>query len=113
MSFFRISESAPETLFGERTKRLGARGGKLMAAQVHIPAGAVAPAHSHPHEQITYVISGRISYRIGGETQELGAGDSTYVPGDTEHEVTALEDTLVVDVFTPQREDFLPADERS
>lgn len=109
MPFFKLSDSEAETLFGTLTKRLAAYGGGLMAAQVHLPAGSVAPEHRHPHEQITYVIHGRVSYRIGGETRELGEGDSAYVPGDTEHEVTALEDTLVVDVFSPQREDFLPA----
>jgi quercetin dioxygenase-like cupin family protein len=107
MPFFELESSTPEPLFGSLTKRLIAHGGKLMAVQVHIPAGAVAPAHQHPHEQITYIITGRVSYRIGAETQELSDGDSTYVPPDTEHEVTAAEDTVVVDVFTPQREDFL------
>ena len=109
MPFFKLSDSEPETLFGSLTKRLAAYGGGLMAVQVHLPAGSVAPEHQHPHEQITYVIHGRVSYRIGDETHELGEGDSAYVPGDTEHEVSALEDTLVVDVFSPQREDFLPA----
>jgi quercetin dioxygenase-like cupin family protein len=109
MPFFKLEDSTPESLFGTLTKRLTAYGGKLMTVQVHIPAEATAPAHSHPHEQVTYVVSGRVSYRIGDETKELGAGDSTYVPPDTEHEVTAKEDTLVVDVFTPQREDFLPS----
>jgi quercetin dioxygenase-like cupin family protein len=109
MAFFKLSDSTPETLFGSLTKRMAAHGGSLMAVQVHLPQGSVAPAHGHPHEQITYVIHGRVSYRIGDETRELAEGDSAYVPGDTEHEVTALEDTLVVDVFTPQREDFLPA----
>ncbi|MFP4068386.1 MAG: cupin domain-containing protein [Spirochaetaceae bacterium] len=108
MAFFRIADSAPETLFGTLTKRLGAYGGNLMAVQVHLPAGSVAPAHRHENEQITYVIRGRVSYRIEGETGELGEGDSAYVPGNAEHEVNALEDTLVVDVFSPMREDFIP-----
>jgi quercetin dioxygenase-like cupin family protein len=108
MPFFKLADSTPESLFGALTKRVIAHGGKLMAVQVHIPEGAVALAHQHPHEQITYVIRGRISYRIGDETWELAEGDSTYVPPDTQHEVTAVEDTLVVDVFTPMREDFLP-----
>ncbi|NBB89829.1 MAG: cupin domain-containing protein [Spirochaetes bacterium] len=109
MPFFKLSDSEPETLFGSLTKRLAAYGGGLMAVQVHLPEGSVAPEHQHPHEQITYVIHGRVSYRIGAETGELAGGDSAYVPGDTGHEVTALEDTLVVDVFSPQREDFLPS----
>ena len=109
MPFFELRDTTPETLFGTLTKRLVAHGGNLMAVQVHIPEGAVAPAHQHPNEQITYVIGGRVSYRIGEETRELQAGDSTYVPGGAEHEVTAMEDTVVVDVFTPQREDFLPS----
>ena len=109
MPFFKLSDSEPETLFGSLTKRLAAYGGGLMAVQVHLPEGSVAPEHQHPHEQITYVIHGRVSYRIGQETSELVGGDSAYVPGDTGHEVTALEDTLVVDVFSPQREDFLPS----
>jgi quercetin dioxygenase-like cupin family protein len=107
MPFFELEEAKAESLFGTLKRRVIAHGGKLMAVHVELSAGSVAPAHRHPHEQITYVVSGRLSYRIGERTQELAAGDSTYVPPDTEHEITAVEDAVVVDIFSPQREDFL------
>ena len=63
--------------------------------------------HSHPHEQVGYVVSGSVDLTFDGQVQTLKAGDSYYVPSGIVHGVLALEDTVIVDVFTPQREDFL------
>jgi len=65
------------------------------------------PAHSHPHEQIGYVASGRVRFDIDGDVRELSAGDGYLIPGGRTHAVTALEASVCVDVFSPVREEYL------
>ncbi len=88
-------------------RKILASGGSLMTMEVAFSKGGVGSIHSHPHQQISYLVHGRIEYRIGDETFLLEAGDSCYVPPDTLHGVVALEDALLLDVFTPQRKDLL------
>ena len=82
----------------------------LMLAEFTISAGCRIPPHSHPHEQIGYVVSGRALFRSGDAVRELRAGSAYAVPGGEVHEVQVLgdEDATFVDVFTPIREDYLP-----
>ena len=69
---------------------------------------AVGTPHSHPHEQVGYIKQGRFDAVIAGSTATLEEGDSYYVPPSAEHGVVALEpDGVIIDVFTPMREDFL------
>lgn len=89
------------------TRRIIARGGEMMAVHVSFKKGAVGSIHKHPHEQVTYVVSGSLEYYEGGEKHLIKAGDSYYVSPDVEHGVVALEDSVLLDIFTPQREDFL------
>ncbi len=89
------------------TRRVIARGDDIMAVHVTFRKGAVGSAHSHPHRQVTYVVSGSFEYCEEGEKHLLKAGDSYFVPAGAEHGVTALEDSVLIDVFTPQRADFL------
>ncbi len=70
-------------------------------------AGAHAAAHKHPHEQIVYMLTGRMDFRIGNEKRAMGPGDVAVIPGGVEHEGFFPEDTEVIDVFAPPREDFL------
>src|SRR5581483_1006066 len=70
-------------------------------------AGAHAAAHRHPHEQIFWVLSGKMDFRLGEERRLCGPGDCGVVPGNVEHEAWFPEDTEVIDVFAPPREDFL------
>ena len=76
--------------------------------EIEIAEGCVVPMHTHPHEQIGYVVSGRVKFELGDETKELNAGDSWVIPSEVPHEVTALEDAVVIDVFSPAREEFIP-----
>ena len=76
--------------------------------EIEIAEGCVVPMHTHPHEQIGYVVSGRVKFELGDETKELSAGDSWVIPSEVPHEVTALEDAVVIDVFSPAREEFIP-----
>ena len=81
---------------------------QMMICQIRLEKGAVLPAHAHPHEQSTTVISGKLSYTVGEETKEVTNGDSVWLAPNMPHGVAALEDTLAIDVFVPLREDFLP-----
>jgi quercetin dioxygenase-like cupin family protein len=72
-----------------------------------IKAGAHAAAHKHPHEQIVWMLKGKMDFRIGDERRSMGAGDVAVIPSGVEHEGFFTEDTEVVDMFAPPREDFL------
>lgn len=80
----------------------------LMLVRVRFEAGAVGTPHRHPHRQVSYVADGAFEVRVGEGRQVLRAGDSFIVEPDVEHGVTALEAGMLVDVFTPLRETFLP-----
>jgi len=70
-------------------------------------AGAHAAPHQHPHEQIVWMLKGRMDFRIGNDRRSMVAGDVAVIPGNVEHEGLFPEDTEVVDVFAPPRQDFL------
>lgn len=78
-----------------------------MAVEVHFQNNAVGPLHSHPHEQLTYVLSGRFSFTIDGETREVAAGDTLNKKPHVVYGCVCLEAGTLLDTFTPQREDFL------
>jgi quercetin dioxygenase-like cupin family protein len=78
----------------------------MMLVRHTMTKGWVGTRHSHPHEQIVYIVSGRIRFEYPGETFEVGPGDCFLVPGNVEHQASALEDCEVLDIFTPMREDY-------
>ena len=78
-----------------------------MMVVVRFGKGAVGSLHHHPHRQISYVESGRFEVTIGGEKNILEQGDCFFVAPDLVHGVVALTDGILVDIFTPAREDFL------
>ncbi|WP_274363812.1 cupin domain-containing protein [Paenibacillus thermotolerans] len=82
-------------------------GQHLMSMVIRFQAGSSGAAHSHPHEQITFVISGKLALTVNGETHIIGPEEQLYVPGGAVHSVEALEDAVVLEVFTPLREDLL------
>ncbi|MFZ5968564.1 MAG: cupin domain-containing protein [Bacillota bacterium] len=82
------------------------RGGNLMMTEVSFEKGVSLPEHAHYHEQISYIVKGCMEFSINGEQKILYPGDSMYIEGNIPHSVTALEESIVVDAFTPQREDF-------
>ena len=97
----------PEEKMTDKITRRVLAGEKGMAVWVNIKAGAHAAAHSHPHEQIVWMMKGRMDFRIGDERRVLKAGDVAVIPGGVEHEAWCQEDTEVVDIFAPPREDFI------
>ena len=81
-------------------------GEKLMICRFDLDQGVEIPAHSHPHDQAGYVVSGLIRVTVEGEGMELGPGDSYCAPSGVPHSAQALEKTVVVDTFSPPREDY-------
>ena len=80
----------------------------LMACELTFEKGAVGAPHSHPHEQIGYIISGKLVYQEAGQADKiLKTGDTYYVAPNVVHGVRILEDTKLLDIFTPMREDFV------
>src|SRR5712672_1386897 len=88
------------------TRRIGSYSDKLMLAEHYMQKGWSGPRHSHPHEQLVYIVSGRLKAVIGETILEAEAGDSFIVPGGIEHEAAALENSVVVDIFTPSRDEY-------
>ena len=91
---------------GVRRKVL-AHGSDLMLTRVAFETGGIGTMHNHPHAQLSYVESGAFDYTIGEETQMLRPGDSCYVPPLAWHGVVCREAGVLVDAFTPRRDDFL------
>jgi quercetin dioxygenase-like cupin family protein len=80
---------------------------EVMMVRVAFEAGAVGAAHSHPHIQCSLVVQGVFDITIAGRTERLKEGDSFLVPPDAIHGAVALEAGVLLDVFTPMREDFV------
>jgi quercetin dioxygenase-like cupin family protein len=80
----------------------------LMIVEVRFHAGGIGEPHRHQdHEQIGYILRGRFEVTVGDEKKILKAGDSFYAGRNVMHGVVALEDSALLDIFTPRREDFL------
>lgn len=89
-------------------RRILSYGGGLMAVQFTFEAGVTSAWHSHPHEQIGYVISGEIDIVMDGrDTVRLKAGGSYYVPSNIKHNIVTYAPSVLLDCFTPVRQDFL------
>jgi quercetin dioxygenase-like cupin family protein len=85
-------------------------GERLMLANVELQRGCLVPQHAHVHEQLSYVLDGCLRMTVGddgAESYDLRAGDVVVIPSNVPHAAEALEDTRVLDVFSPPREDWL------
>jgi quercetin dioxygenase-like cupin family protein len=97
-------ESSPESGL---KRRVLAFNDKLFLAEHEMVKGWVGMVHSHPHEQIVYVVHGHLKVTCQGKTADVRTGDTFVVRGGVEHGASAMEDSLVIDVFTPCREDYI------
>jgi len=106
MPLIDYDSAIPVEMFPGVVRRTLTNGDRLMLIEVTVEEGAVVPMHTHPHEQTGYLISGRFLFELGDEKREIGPGDCWLVPSNVPHQVTALEPCLVVDIFSPPREDY-------
>ena len=101
------AEATAVEMFPGVVRRTLTSGDRTTLCEITMAGGATVPAHTHRHEQAGYVASGRVRFAIDGEARELRAGDSYLVPGGASHEVTALEPSVCIDIFSPVREEYL------
>lgn len=83
-------------------------GEKTLMGRFKLAKGATIPPHKHPHEQTGIIISGKLLFTVEKKELEVATGDSWCLPGGSEHSVVALEDSVVVEIFSPVRNDYLP-----
>lgn len=88
-------------------RKILAHSGNLMAVEVYFETGAVGSLHSHPHEQLTYVLAGEFEFTIGEETHTVKAGDTLYKQPNVLHGCVCKKQGMLLDTFTPIRQDFL------
>jgi quercetin dioxygenase-like cupin family protein len=91
----------------DNIKRRMIVGTNEMLVRWEFTKGAVAERHSHPHEQIVVMVHGRLRLIVGETEMIMGSDDIVVIPPNTPHEAQALEDTVVIDIFSPPRQDFL------
>jgi quercetin dioxygenase-like cupin family protein len=104
---FSAFAAIPEEQITDNITRRVLAGDQAMIVWWSIGAGVHVEAHSHPNEQIVWMLKGKMEFRIGSERRVCGPGDLAVIPAGVEHEGWFLEDTEVIDVFAPPREDFL------
>ena len=105
--FTLFDDTKLKDLGGGVKRRVLSHGEDMMAVEVLFEDGAVGAMHSHPHVQISYVLEGRFEATIGDETRVITVGDTYYTLPDVMHGVVCLEKGRLLDVFTPERKDFL------
>jgi quercetin dioxygenase-like cupin family protein len=94
-----------------RMTRRALHTGNLTIARLRLQKDAIVPEHSHHHEQVSMVEQGSLKFRIGGREMTVSAGQALAIGPDESHAVEALEDTMVIDVFSPAREDWIHGDD--
>lgn len=108
-AFYYDNDAVLETLVeGKNYRKIKAHDGGLMLVEVFFENGGVGEPHTHVHEQATYCLEGKFEFTIGDETKIIGVGDTIYMPSGILHGCRLLsEKGRLLDIFTPQREDFL------
>ena len=104
---FGAFETLPWERVTDKIERRVLCGDKAMIVWWRMKAGAKASAHRHPHEQIVWMLKGKMEFRLGSEQRVCSGGDVVVIPGGTEHEAWFREDTEVIDFFAPPRAEFL------
>lgn len=100
----------PEERVTDALSRKLVTGQRLMVTHVYLREGCVVPWHAHPNEQMSYVLSGSLRFRVGDEDAPevlVRAGEVLHIPPGVPHGAVALEDSLSIDIFDPPRQDWL------
>lgn len=105
--FFVDKDIVPTHLDEKSERKVLAHDEDLMACHLYFKTGGIGKRHTHPHTQICYIIKGKFEFELNGDTRVITAGDSVYIPSDTEHGLVCLEEGELLDIFTPERKDFL------
>ncbi len=103
-------ESLPAENISGTIRRQVVWGEQGTLARFRFEKGVHVSPHRHPAEQFTCLVAGSMRIRVGAEEVTMRAGDMVVVPSATEHEVWVLEDTEVIDFFSPARDDWRESD---
>jgi quercetin dioxygenase-like cupin family protein len=106
-AFLAAKDTPKEKLGGGITRQILGYGPEIMVVRVWFDKGAVGEVHAHRHSQSTYVESGSFEVFIDGEKRVLGAGDGFYIAPHVDHGAVCIEPGVLIDTFSPAREDFL------
>ncbi len=110
---FMLGSETPIELVGDGIRRqIFGYNESIMMVRVQFEVGAVGDVHSHPHSQASYVESGEFDVFIDGVEKRLGPGDSFYIHPYLDHGAVCRKAGVLLDVFSPVREDFLNEDEK-
>jgi quercetin dioxygenase-like cupin family protein len=112
-AFVFSTKTAVETVAPGLKRQLLGFNEEIMAVRAFFEEGAVGELHKHPHSQVAYVVTGRFEVTVGDMTQTLVAGDSFYVAPETMHGAVCKEAGVLIDMFSPMREDFLESGDQS
>jgi quercetin dioxygenase-like cupin family protein len=97
----------PQEQVNPHFSRKYVNGEKIMVAQLFLLKGCIVPEHSHDSEQLSMLVTGRLKFRLDDEERILTTNQMVLIPSNKVHSVEALEDTLVYDIFSPIRRDWL------
>ena len=111
-AFFRGEQTPRESVGEGLIRQLFGYDSSILMARVEFDTGAVGTVHSHLHSQVSYVESGEFDVYIDGVETRLGPGDSFYVAPNLEHGAVCRKPGVLIDVFSPVREDFLEKDNK-
>jgi quercetin dioxygenase-like cupin family protein len=104
-------DGCKQALAGIEQKTL-VHGDKTLMVEFRLQKGCTLPLHSHPHEQIGYLVKGHVRLTIGTDIYEALPGDSWCIPGNVLHCAEIIEESVAVEVFSPVREEYLPTTPR-
>ena len=103
---FKSSDVSPVPAFGSARRKTLAVGESMMVVEFDFPPAGEVPVHSHPYEEVGYLVSGALKVRIGSHEEVLGPGDSWFIPTGTEHNMSTEDGAVFVAVFSPPRKDY-------
>jgi len=109
---FMLGALTPRESVGEGlVRQLFGYNDSILMAKVDFEAGAVGTVHAHVHSQVSYVVSGEFDVFVDGVETRLGPGDSFYIAPNLDHGAVCRKAGVLIDVFSPVRDDFLPAEQ--
>jgi quercetin dioxygenase-like cupin family protein len=107
----RWSEIEPEQLNPLLTRQF-ITGSKAMLGRIVLTKGCIVPRHSHPNEQLAFILEGSLRFDFDdGTTHTVNSGEIIVIPSDLPHSAVALEDTINFDIFAPPRQDWIDKDD--
>ena len=96
-----------EELGGGVSRKMLGYDNQIMMVLVKFEKGSLGSPHSHFHTQATYCVSGKFEFEIDGQKQVISGGDGVYIEPNLMHSAVCLEEGMLIDTFSPVREDFL------